>query len=214
MEKKTIVIADDHTLVREMWCLILNSNPGYVVVGEAKSGEEAVQLVREKKPDLVMMDINMAGLTGIEATEIILKEHPQARILGISLHTQPSYAQKMMRKGAMGYVTKSSTREEMFKAIGEVLEGRKYICYEIKDILSEQMITGNAEQSAVESLTRRELEVVDMIRRGMSSKEIAAEMFVSVKTVEVHRYNILRKLKLRNSAALVNFILKQAPIEA
>jgi two-component system invasion response regulator UvrY len=152
------------------------------------------------------MDINLPGMNGIEATEQIRKYSPGSRILGVSLHTQPTYARKMIQKGAMGYVTKNSSREEMFKAITEVHNGRKYICEEIKNILSEQVINGQDQQVGLNSLSQREIEIIPYIKKGHSSKEIADALSISVKTVEVHRYNILKKLNLKNSAALVNYI--------
>ena len=142
MEKITILIADDHTLVRETWSFILNSDPRFYVVAECGSGEEAVEMAKNLKPAIVIMDINLPGINGIEATQQIRKFSPGSKILGVSLHTQPTYARKMMQKGAMGYVTKNSSREEMFKAIIEVYNGKKYVCEEIKNILSEQVISG------------------------------------------------------------------------
>jgi two-component system invasion response regulator UvrY len=112
----------------------------------------------------------------------------------------------MMQKGAMGYVTKNSSREEMFKAIIEVYDGKKYICEEIKNILSEQVISGEDQPSGLNALSQREIEIISFIKKGFSSKEIADALNISVKTVEVHRYNILKKLNLKNAAALVNFV--------
>jgi two-component system invasion response regulator UvrY len=131
---------------------------------------------------------------------------PGSKVLGVSLHTQPTYARKMMQKGAMGYVTKNSSREEMFKAIIEVHSGKKYVCDEIKNILSEQVISGEDQHSGLNALSQREIEVISFIKKGYSSKEISDTLNISVKTVEVHRYNILKKLNLKNAAALVNFI--------
>jgi DNA-binding NarL/FixJ family response regulator len=206
MTKTTILIADDHTLVRETWSFILNSDPRFTVISETGSGEAAVEEARKLKPEVVIMDINLPGISGIEATEQIRIHSPESKILGVSLHTQPLYARKMMQKGAMGYVTKNSPREEMFKAITEIQHNRKYICEEIKNILSEQVLAGDSGQSSLSSLSDREIEVISYIRKGYSSREIAESLFISVKTVEVHRYNILRKLKLKNAAALVNYI--------
>jgi len=206
MDKITILIADDHTLVRETWSFILNSDPRFTVVAECGSGEEAVEKAKELRPAVVIMDINLPGINGIEATQLIRKFSPGSKILGVSLHTQPTYARKMMQKGAMGYVTKNSSRDEMFKAIIEVSNGRKYVCDEIKNILSEQVISGEDTQSGLNSLSQREIEVISFIKKGNSSKEIADTLNISVKTVEVHRYNILKKLNLKNAAALVNFI--------
>jgi two-component system invasion response regulator UvrY len=206
MEKVTILIADDHTLVRETWSYILNTDERFKVIAETGSGEEAVELSKQLRPQIVIMDINLPGMNGIEATEQIRKYSPGSRILGVSLHTQPTYARKMIQKGAMGYVTKNSSREEMFKAITEVHNGRKYICEEIKNILSEQVINGQDQQVGLNSLSQREIEIIPYIKKGHSSKEIADALSISVKTVEVHRYNILKKLNLKNSAALVNYI--------
>ena len=206
MDKITILIADDHTLVRETWSFILNTDPRFNVIAESGSGEEAVEMAKKLRPNIVIMDINLPGINGIEATQQIRKFSPGSRILGVSLHTQPTYARKMMQKGAMGYVTKNSSREEMFKAILEIQEGKKYICDEIKNILSEQVITGDDPQTGLNSLSQREIEIISYIKKGHSSKEIADTLSISVKTVEVHRYNILKKLNLKNAAALVNFI--------
>jgi two-component system invasion response regulator UvrY len=206
MEKISILIADDHTLVRETWSFILNTDTRFNVVAESGSGEDAVELAKQLRPNVVIMDINLPGINGIEATQLIRKYSPNSKILGVSLHTQPTYARKMMQKGAMGYVTKNSSREEMFKAILEIQEGKKYICDEIKNILSEQVISGEEQHTGLNSLSQREIEIIAFIKKGFSSKEIADELNISVKTVEVHRYNILKKLNLRNAAALVNFI--------
>lgn len=204
--KITILIADDHTLVRETWSFILNSDPRFYVVAECGSGEEAVEMAKSLRPDVVIMDISLPGINGIEATELVKKFSPGSKIVGVSLHTQPTYARKMMQKGATGYVTKNSSKEEMFKAIVEVYSGRKYVCEEIKNILSEQVISGEDQPMGLNALSQREIEIISFIKKGHSSKEIADALGISVKTVEVHRYNILKKLNLKNAAALVNFI--------
>ncbi|MBC7946887.1 MAG: response regulator transcription factor [Chitinophagaceae bacterium] len=206
MEKITILIADDHTLVRETWSYILNSDSRFQVVAECSNGEDAVEKAKELRPQVVIMDINMPGMNGIDATQHIRKFSPGSKILGVSLHTQPAYARKMMQKGASGYVTKNSSCEEMFKAIIEIQNKRKYICEEIKGILSDQILQGDDQQTGLNSLSRREIEIIGFIKKGFSSREIANELKISVKTVEVHRYNTLKKLGLKNAAAMVNYI--------
>lgn len=206
MKKTTIVIVDDHTLIREMWGFVLESNPEFSVTGQSGTAEEGIELAKGLQPDLVLMDINLPNMDGIEALKEVKKVSPGSKILGVSLHTQPAYAKKMMKEGASGYVTKSSSREEMFKAITQILQGKKYICDEIKNILSEQMLNGDGDDAGINSLSRRELDIMAFVKQGQSSKEIAETLNISVKTVEVHRYNILKKLNLKNSAALVNFI--------
>lgn len=206
MDKITILIVDDHKLVRETWSFILNTHPHFLVIGEAGSAEDGIELAKRLHPQVIVMDINLPGINGIEATQQLRKCVPKAKVLGVSLHTQPTYAKRMMQNGAMGYVTKNSTREEMFTAISEVSQGRKYICNEIKFILSEQLLLGSDNVPSIHSLSARELEVISRLKNGYSSKEIADQLSISLKTVEVHRYNILHKLKLRNTAALINYI--------
>lgn len=136
MNKITIIIVDDHRLVRETWSYILNSDSRFKVIGECECGEDAVAVIPQLEPDVVIMDINLPGISGIDATEQIIQCGCQSKILGVSLHSDPNYARRMLQKGAMGYVTKNSAREEMFEAIIKIQNGEKYICEEIKAILS------------------------------------------------------------------------------
>lgn len=205
MKKITILIVDDHTLIREAWSFILNEDPSLQVVAECGTAEEAIELAKNLRPDVVLLDVNLPGMNGLQATPRICKFSPASKILGISMHTQPSYARQMIKEGAMGYITKNSPREEMLHALKEVYAGRKYMCQEIRDILAEQVICGEHEKG-INGLSKREIEMISYLKKGFSSKEIADTLSLSVKTVEVHRYNILKKLNLRNTAALVNFI--------
>ncbi len=210
MAKITILIADDHKLIRETWTYILNSDERFEVVAECGDAEQAVELAKELTPDIVLMDINMAPFNGFEATEKIRKVSPESKIIGVSMHSQPAYAKKMLQVGARGYVTKNSSKEEMFTAISEVFRGNKYVCDEIKTIISDQLLEDNQDVPSINSLTEREMQIIHHIREGHSSKEIATQLDISLKTVEVHRHNILKKLKLKNSASLVNFINSSA----
>jgi DNA-binding NarL/FixJ family response regulator len=207
--KITILIADDHKLIRETWTFILNSDPRFKVIAECSNGEEAVEIAKLQRPNIVMMDINMAPLTGIEATQQIRKISPATKVIGVSMHSQPAYAKKMLSIGARGYVTKNSSREEMVKAILEVQAGNKYICEEVKNIISEQLLE-ETQAPSINLLSEREIQVIKLIKQGSSSKEISAELNISLKTVEVHRHNILKKLNLKNTASLVNFINNSA----
>lgn len=205
MKKITILIVDDHALIREAWSLILNEDPLFGVVAECGTAEIAIELVKELQPDIVLLDINLPGMNGLQAIPFIRKFSPSTRIIGISVHTQPSYARQMMKEGAAGYITKNSSTEELFHALKEIQAGRKYICKEIRDILAEQVICGQGAKG-INDLSIREMEVVGLLKKGFSSKEIADTLFLSVKTVEIHRYNVLKKLNLRNTAALINFV--------
>jgi DNA-binding NarL/FixJ family response regulator len=206
MEKINVLIADDHKLIRETWSYILNSDERFHVIAECGDSEQAVEVARQKRPDIVLMDINILPISGFEATERIRKASPTTRVIGVSMHSQPAYAKKMLQIGARGYVTKNSSKEEMIKAILEVNGGNKYICDEIKTSISDMMLEEDNETPNVNALTDREIQIINLIKEGESSKEIAIILNISLKTVEVHRHNILKKLKLKNSASLVNFI--------
>lgn len=206
MEKITILLVDDHRLIRDSWSHVLNMEPRFQVVGSASTGEEALALAKEKRPRVILMDINMTPVNGFDITKAIRKQSPGSRIIGVSMHAIPVYAKKMFQAGAIGYVTKNSSREELITAILEVDAGKKYICEEVKTILAEQQMEETTRQSDINNLSKRELDVAKLIKEGMSSKEIALQLGISLKTVEVHRYNILKKLHLKNTASLVNFI--------
>ena len=206
MEKITILLVDDHRLIRDSWSHILNSEPRLEVVGAASNGNEAIAIANKKKPRIILMDINMAPVNGFDTTTIIRKQSPGSRVIGVSMHAIPVYAKKMFQAGAMGYVTKNSSREELITAILEVDAGKKYICDEVKNILAEQQLEETSPESDINNLSKREIEIAKLIREGMSSKEVASQLSISIKTVDVHRYNILRKLHLKNTAALVNFV--------
>ncbi len=210
MEKINILLVDDHRLIRDSWSFILNSDPRFIVMGETSSGEEAIEIAKEKKPDIILMDVNMTPVNGFEATKQIRRFSPGSKVIGVSMHSMPAYAKRMLQLGAMGYVTKNSSKEEMFTAILEVTANRKYICEEVKNILAQQELEeGTAAITDMNNLSRRELDIIQLIKEGLSSKEIALQLDISLKTVEVHRYNILKKLNLKNTAALVNFINTQ-----
>ena len=205
MEAISILIADDHKLIRDTWSFILNTDNRFKVVAECSNGEDAVEQAKQKRPQIVLMDINMTPVSGLEATRQIRKVSPGSKIIGVSMHSQPAYAKKMLQIGAKGYVTKNSSRDEMFKAIMEAHHGNRYICDEVKNIISEQIMDDSPSQG-INALSERELQIVKLIKEGFSSKEISSQLNISLKTVEVHRHNILKKLNLKNSAALVNYI--------
>ncbi len=210
MDKITILLVDDHKLIRESWSFILNSDPRFQVVGETSNADEAVEIAKDKRPRIVLMDINMTPVNGFDATKLIRKYSPASKIIGISMHSMPAYARRMLQIGAMGYVTKNSSKDELLTAIVEVNRGKKYICEEVKNILAQQELEeDDSGQPDMNVLSQREIDVVKLIKEGLSSKEIALRLDISLKTVEVHRYNILKKLSLKNTAALVNFINTQ-----
>ena len=190
------MIVDDHTLIRETWSFLLGRDENFEVIAEVGDGEQAVEIAKQKRPNIVLLDINMVPLNGFDILKLIRKFSPGSKVIAVSMHSQPAYAKKMLRLGARGYVTKNSPRQEMIDAINDVNEGNIYICQEVKNILSDQML-GEDEGAGLNLLSEREIEVINQIKDGLSSKEIADKLGISIKTVEVHRHNILKKLKVK-----------------
>ena len=206
MSKISILIVDDHTLIRETWSFLLGRNEDFEVIAEVGDGQRAIEIARDKRPNIVLLDINMAPLNGFDILKMIRKLSPGSKVIAVSMHSQPSYAKKMLRLGARGYVTKNSPRQEMLDAIREVFAGQTYICQEVKNIISVQMLGEDEATPGLNQLSEREIEVINLIRDGLSSKEIASRLSIAIKTVEVHRHNILKKLKVKNTASLINYI--------
>ncbi len=161
----SILIADDHKLIRETWTYILNSDSRFKVIGSCSNSEDAVKMSKEKHPNVVLMDINMIPFSGIEATRQIREVSPETRVIGVTMHSQPAYAKKMLQLGASGYVTKNSSREEMVNAILEVSKGNKFICEEIKELIA-KVTEDPASLSAINTLTEREMDVINLIEQG------------------------------------------------
>lgn len=206
MGKITVLIVDDHTLIRETWSFLLGRNENFEVIAEVGDGQKAIDIARDKRPNIVLLDINMTPLNGFDVLKMIRKQSPGSKVIAVSMHSQPAYAKKMLRMGAKGYVTKNSPRQEMLDAIIDVNNGNTYICQEVKNILSDQMLSEEDNTAGLNQLSEREIEVINQIRDGLSSKEIADRLAISIKTVEVHRHNILKKLKVKNTASLINYI--------
>ena len=206
MSKITVMIVDDHTLIRETWSFLLGRNENFDVIAELGDGQKAIDIARDKRPQIVLLDINMAPMNGFDILKMIRKLSPGSKVIAVSMHSQPAYAKKMLRLGAKGYVTKNSPKQEMLDAITEVNRGNIYICQEVKNILSDQMLGEEDAAAGLNQLSEREIEVINQIRDGLSSKEIADKLGISIKTVEVHRHNILKKLKVKNTASLINYI--------
>ena len=206
MEKITVLIVDDHTLIRETWSFLLGRNENFEVIAEVGDGQKAIDIARDKRPNIVLLDINMTPLNGFDVLKMIRKQSPGSKVIAVAMHSQPAYAKKMLRMGAKGYITKNSPRQEMLDAILDVNNGNTYICQEVKNILSDQMLSEEDNSAGLNQLSEREIEVINQIRDGLSSKEIADRLAISIKTVEVHRHNILKKLKVKNTASLINYI--------
>jgi len=204
--KIKIVIADDHKLVAETWATIIKLEKNYDVVKLFDNTQSLMDEIPEINPDIIILDVSINPISGIEATKIILQKAPHIKIIGVSMHNQPSYAKKMIRNGAMGYVTKNSSKMEMYEAIEEAMKGNIYICQEIQKNISKQIIVDDIENNNFNKLTEREIEIIKLIKNGLTNKEIASILFLSQRTVETHRSRILKKLGIKNSISLIKLI--------
>jgi DNA-binding NarL/FixJ family response regulator len=171
MDKINILIADDHKLTREAWSFVLNSDPRFHVISECGNADEAVNEAKAKNPHVVLMDINMEPFSGFVATERIRVESPSSKIIGISMDTNPEYAIKMFKMGAVGYLTKNSSSEEMINAVLGVNRGTKYICQEIKDNISDQFLNAKGPNPNLNSLTRRKYKLLLPLPMGFHPEE-------------------------------------------
>ena len=211
-----VILADDHQLMREGLGQIIEDEMGMKVVAEASDGQSTVELVDKHRPDVVVMDVGMPGLNGIDATRRILRDVPNAQILALSMHNDRSYVTEMLRAGASGYVLKDSAGDELIEAIKTVSRGMTYISPPVAGNLVEKHIrhvSQDGEKSAFSVLTDREREVLQLLAEGCTTKEIAAKIYRSIKTVETHRRNIMKKLELNSVAELTKYAVRQGLTE-
>lgn len=209
-EKKRIVIAEDHRILREGLKSLLASKPEFEVVGEAEDGLDAISLVRDKSPDLVLLDLSMPRLDGLSAMRDIKRSCPDAKILALTVHTDEDYVLEAFNAGADGYCLKDAGRNELLMAIQSVFSGKPYFSPGIADRVLEGYLEGRQRMkssSSWETITHREREVLKLIGEGYKNKEIADLLCISVKTVEKHRSNIMKKLDLHNAAALTAYAI-------
>jgi len=204
-----IVLADDHALVRAGLRKLLESLPDIEVVGEAEDGRAALALVASHKPDLVLMDIAMPGLNGIEAAARLSREHPQVRALILSMHQNEDYVRQALRAGAAGYLLKDAAPVELELAIKAVLRGETYLSPAVsKGVMSDYVQRLRGEDTPGEALTPRQREILQLIAEGHTTKEIARRLNISVKTVETHRTQLMKQLDLHDVAGLVRYALR------
>lgn len=207
-----MVLADDHKIIRDGIRSLLENEEKYVIEGEAENGKEALKLVKELNPHLVIMDINMPILDGIDATKMITKNYPETRVLVLTMTSEQEHIKKMIEAGAGGYILKNSGREELISAIETVLEGQNYFSDEVKDAIMQNMVQRQTRNEKIAGepvpLTRREKDVLNLIVREYTNYEIAEKLFISVRTVDAHRRNLLEKTGARNTAGLVKFAIE------
>ncbi len=214
-KKIRVVLAEDHTLVRQGFRRILEDDPRVTVVAEARTGLEAIDHCKELKPDVVVMDLSMPELGGLEATAEILKANPAVKILILSMYSNEAYVRKAFELGAKGYILKNAIEVDLTRAVMALAEGEAYFSPGISQIVLESMKSGtfqDAGQDVYERLTLREKEVLQLIAQGKSNKEIATLLNISVNTVAVHRARVMETLGLHRTAELVLYAVKKGLI--
>jgi two-component system, NarL family, invasion response regulator UvrY len=208
-----VLLADDHAVVRTGFRLLLQSSPEVTVVGEAESGEAACQRYIELSPDVVIMDIAMPGMGGIEALRRIRAHDGQARVLALSAHDDPMHARRALREGALGFLSKRSAPEELLEAVAAVGAGRRYIDSRVAQKLALEDIEGT-ESSPIKRLSEREFDVFIRLARGASVQRIADDLKLSASTVGTHLYNVKQKLGVSNQSELTLLAIRHGLIEA
>jgi DNA-binding NarL/FixJ family response regulator len=205
-----ILLVDDHGIIREGLSKLLQQ-AGHEVVGEATDGRSAVKLAAELEPDLIVMDIGMAGMNGIDATREIVTRRPTTRVVALSMHSDPTYVARMLQAGARGYLLKESAFDELVDAIDECQRGGIYLSRKITGVVVGDYLDRmtDAPKPPPVSLTPKEREVLQLVAEGKSTKEIAKLLFISVKTVETHRQNIMNRIGIRSIAQLTKYAIRQ-----
>lgn len=202
MNRIKLVLADDHQLIREGFRALLGNNERFEIVGEAEDGAQLVEMTRRLQPDVVLADIHMPNLSGLEALKQLIAEFPLIRFIVITMHEEREYVLNAIRLGACGYVMKNVERKELEKAILTVHEGGKYFSAEVANILAES-VSRPSTITELPEISPREKEVLDLVAQGLSTKQVADRLGISTRTVESHRINMLKKLKAGNTAELV-----------
>ena len=211
MEKKKILIVEDHTILREGLKALLATNPDIEIAGEAEDGREAIWLVEKLNPDMVLMDLSMPRMDGIQAIREIKKRWPKKRVLALTAHKTEEYVLTTLQAGADGYLLKDSTYQEMMTAVKSVLSGKRYLSPGISEKIIEGYLEGRQTikvQGAWDTLTAREREVLKLIGEGYRNKEIADLLVISPKTIEKHRANLMIKLNFHNVSQVTAYAIE------
>ena len=205
-----ILLADDHGIIRQGLCSLLEKQPDMEVVGEAEDGQKALELVRQLAPDVVIMDITMPNLNGVGATSQITKEFPGVKVLALSIHSNKRFVADMLKAGASGYILKECLFDELIEAIRTIISGNIYFSPRITDVVVDDYVDHLSEaMEPTKPLTDRERQVLQCVTEGRSVKDIAIQMHLSIKTVEFNRRQIMKKLKIHSIAELTKYAIRE-----
>ncbi|HXA80131.1 MAG TPA: response regulator transcription factor [Opitutaceae bacterium] len=213
----TILLAEDHAVVRQGLCALLNADGHFKMVGEAKTGREAVEKAKALRPDVILMDIAMPVLNGLEATRQILTANPAAKVIILSAHSDDEYIERMNAVGAVGFLEKQTSADVLTKAIREVAKGNKFFSPSIAKRMSDNQNKPRDRDGLVKvnatRLTSRESEVLQLVAEGSANKQVAAHLGISIKTVEKHRQHLMDKLNIHDTAGLTRYAISAGVIE-
>lgn len=209
-----ILLADDHKIVFDSLKSLLDRQPDMEVVGGAENGRVAVEQVHELKPDVVIMDVTMPNLNGIEATRQITGQYPEIKVVALSMHADKQFVTGILSAGASGYLTKNCSFDELVKAVRLVAENKKYLCPDVTSIVIEESLSALSHEasSSLDLLSTREREIMQLLAEGKTIKEIAEQLFLSIKTIYTHRNQIMKKLQVKNMAELTKLALRDGLI--
>jgi two-component system, NarL family, response regulator NreC len=210
-KETTIVLADDHKVVRQGLRAVLEANPSFRVIGEAGEGLETTRLAERLRPDVLVLDLMMPGLSGLEVTRQVKKRSPKTHVVVLSMHRDESYVLEALKNGAAAYVLKDSSVEELVKAVIEAVAGRRYLSPPLSQSAIDAYVqrASTATRDRYDSLSSREREVLQLAAEGHTNAEIGKRLFISPRTIEIHRANMMQKLALRNQTDLIRYALKQ-----
>jgi DNA-binding NarL/FixJ family response regulator len=213
-----VLLADDHAIVRQGLCALLNSDGNFSMVGQARTGREAVEMAGTLKPDVILMDIAMPVLNGLEATRQILAANPAAKVVILSAHSDDEYIQRTRSAGVVGFLEKQTSAEILTKALREVAKGRTFFSPSIAKRLFDNPASAHDREGRLKTngarLTSRESEVLQLVAEGSANKQVAAELGISIKTVEKHRQNLMDKLNIHDLATLTRYAISAGVIES
>jgi len=207
----TVFLADDHPIVRQGLRNLLESMPEFKVIGEAGDGLQALEMIEKAQPQVVLVDVIMPGLTGIEVTQRVKRQCPAIKVIVLSMQNNEAYVVSALRNGASGYILKDTGPEELVDAIRTVVKGERYLSKQLSERLINAYVSkiDEAEVDPYETLTNREKEVLHLVAQGLTNHEIAERLFISSRTAELHRSNVINKLGLKNQIDLVRFAIRR-----
>lgn len=211
-QPKTVVVVDDHDLIRVGICRLLTDVPDITVVGQARSGEEAITLVKDLSPDIVFMDVRMPGIGGLEATRRILARQPETKVIVVSAFNDEIYPATLLKAGAYGYITKNADTEEIKTAVQTVLSGKIYVSPMLAQMLVVSGMTNN-EKSPLSELSQRELQIAELITSGKRANDVAETLSISPKTINTYKYRIYDKLGVTNDVELTLAAVKYGLVD-